>query len=111
MSKKSIELIEKLQEQVQNLKQNLDSLNTGINDSDEVPHILKNIHIEENVRKSVWAVTPEYLHKGNGFIEVTEWTNGEGYDIHINDDKTFSMHMDEFEIIKKLVHKLESESC
>lgn len=32
----------------------------------------------------------DYLAKENDFIEISEWHNGEGYDVTIN-DKTFSL--------------------
>lgn len=38
----------------------------------------------------------------NSFIEVTEWTNGEGWDIAI-DNRHFSIHMDELEAIQYLI--------
>lgn len=39
------------------------------------------------------------------FIEVTEWTNGEGWDITIN-DKVISLHEDELEAINYLTKVL-----
>ena len=36
----------------------------------------------------------KYLAKPDEFIEVTEWSNSEGWDITIN-DKQFSLHEDE----------------
>lgn len=43
--------------------------------------------MESNKRKSVHDVlnTYDFLAKENDFIEVTEWTNKEGWDITIND--------------------------
>lgn len=43
--------------------------------------------MESNKRKSVHDDLNiyDYLAKKDDFIEVTEWTNGEGWDITIND--------------------------
>ena len=43
--------------------------------------------MEFNNRKSISDKLKkyDYLAKDNDFIEVIEWTNGEGYDIIIND--------------------------
>lgn len=38
----------------------------------------------------------------NSFIEVTEWTNGEGWDINI-DDRHFQISIDELEAIQYLI--------
>lgn len=42
----------------------------------------------------------------SSFIEVTEWTNGEGWDITI-DDKRISLHYTELDAINYLVKHLE----
>ena len=42
------------------------------------------------------------------FIEVTEWVNGEGWDITIN-DRHFSLHIDELEAINYLTRALQFE--
>ncbi len=51
--------------------------------------------------------------KGKGdFLEVTEWTNGEGYDIHISDsegEKTFTLTWGQFEAMKKCIKAIENE--
>lgn len=59
-------------------------------------------------RKSVYAPL-KVFHPGSkeySFIEVTEWTNGEGWDITI-DEKQFGLHMDELTAINFLTTKLE----
>lgn len=48
----------------------------------------------------------KYSAKPDEFIEVTEWSNGEGWDITIN-DKQFSLHEDELKAINYLVKHLE----
>ena len=47
----------------------------------------------------------DFLAKKGDFIEVTEWTNGEGWDITIN-DKVISLHEDELEAINYLTKVL-----
>ena len=58
-------------------------------------------------RKSVNASLKDfcYLSKEHSFVEVTEWSNLDGYDITI-DDKQFSLTHGELDAIKALVKKL-----
>ena len=51
----------------------------------------------------------DILAKPNDFIEVSEWHNGEGYDITIN-DKHFSLTDGELKAINHLVSILEVAS-
>lgn len=62
-------------------------------------------------RKSVHDDLNKYcvLAKDPGFIEVTEWTNGEGWDITIN-DKVISLMWGELEAINYLVKALDYEN-
>lgn len=58
-------------------------------------------------RKSVNDKLKKYTYTNdeNAFIEVTEWTNGEGWDICIYDNgnnKMFSLHCGELEAINYL---------
>lgn len=46
------------------------------------------------------------MAKDDDFIEVTEWTNGEGYDISIN-DRHFNLTCGEIDAINFLVKTLE----
>lgn len=48
-----------------------------------------------------------YCAKEDDFIEVTEWTNGEGVDIQINDNKHFSLTRGELDAIQYLVMSLD----
>jgi hypothetical protein len=48
-----------------------------------------------------------YLAKDNAFIELTMWTNGEGYDISIDDQKTMSLTCGEIDAINHLRNCLE----
>ena len=44
-------------------------------------------------------------------IEVTEWLNGGGVDVHLsNGDKTFSVSYDDLEVISELVSRLKLDS-
>ena len=43
----------------------------------------------------------------DAFIEVTEWTNCEGYDIQINENKRISLTHGEIQAINYLVNTLE----
>ena len=62
-------------------------------------------------RKSVFADLNvfDYTAKENNFIQVTEWTNGEGWDISINDDTIFSLTQGQLEAINYLSKKLDHE--
>ena len=48
----------------------------------------------------------DYLAKDNEYIEVIEWTNGDGYDITIN-DKIISLTSGQIDAINYLVRSLE----
>ena len=60
--------------------------------------------ISDNLKKY------DYLAKDDDFIEVTEWTNGEGYDITINDDKIISLTEGQINAINYLIKSLEYKS-
>ena len=51
----------------------------------------------------------DYLAKDNEYIEVIEWTNGDGYDITIN-DKIISLTSGQIDAINYLVRSLEYKS-
>lgn len=59
-------------------------------------------------RKSISDKLTKYdcLAKDDDFIEVTEWTNGEGYDIVIN-DKIISLTDGQLDAINYLTKSLE----
>lgn len=64
-------------------------------------------------RKSISDELKKYCYCSNGnndFIEVTQWTNGEGIDITINtngQDKSFSLTYGELEAINYLKMSLD----
>lgn len=64
--------------------------------------------MEIQKRKSVHIELKEYCHfaKPSDFVEITEWTNGEGYTINISsgfDDKIINVTHGEFDAIKKCI--------
>ncbi len=64
--------------------------------------------IERSKRNSIFVPLQDAWHKEHDFVEVTEWTNGEGWDITISDDKQISLHHTEFAVIKELIALLEN---
>ena len=67
--------------------------------------------MEFNSRKSINDKLKkyDYLAKDNEYIEVIEWTNGDGYDIIIN-DKIISLTSGQIDAINYLVRSLEYKS-
>lgn len=51
----------------------------------------------------------DYLKDKSSFIEITEWTNGEGWDITIN-ERIFNLTYGELEAINYLIKALDYES-
>lgn len=49
----------------------------------------------------------DYLAKEDDYIVVTEWINGEGYDIDLNGKQLFRLTAGELEAINYLVKTLE----
>jgi len=67
--------------------------------------------MEISSRKSISDDLQKYDHLKNksSFIEITEWTNGEGWDIAIN-EKMFNLTYGELEAINYLIKALDYES-
>ena len=42
-------------------------------------------------------------------MEVTEWGNGEGYDVKISESERFSIHFTEWKVLKKLIKALDKQ--
>ena len=65
--------------------------------------------MEHYNRKSVTDSLKKYdcLAKDSDFIAVTEWYNGEGWDISINDNKLISLTWGQLEAISYLVKSLD----
>ena len=76
----------------------------------------KEINIEN--RKSTFVDLEDFCHhslgdrKGKGdFLEVTEWSNGEGYDIHIYDssgERQLGLTYGQFRAIKKCIKLIDN---
>ena len=67
--------------------------------------------IEKYERKSVFVPLIDAWHTENDFIEVTNWKNGEGWDIEIYTDsgaRHLSLHFTEFAVIKELIELLDN---
>ena len=65
--------------------------------------------MEIKQRKSVNDSLKKYCvyAKDDDYIEITEWANGEGWDINISDEKRISLTFGELEAINYLVKTLE----
>ena len=75
---------------------------------------LKLVIMEKNMRKSINDDLSKYdylINKGeHSFIEITEWANGEGYDITIetkNKSRLMSLTTGELEAINYLTKSLD----
>jgi hypothetical protein len=66
--------------------------------------------IEVSTRKSIFTELKTAWHKEHDFIEITQWTNGEGYDITVSTslgERHISLHESEFAVIRNLISELE----
>ncbi len=63
--------------------------------------------IEDNNRRSASVMMQDAWHKDSDYIEVTEWSNGEGYDIDISGTTRISVHFTEWRVIKELIEHLD----
>lgn len=66
--------------------------------------------MEKKLLKSVNAPLNKFspVFKDEDFIEVTEWANGEGWNIVIN-DRCMTLHYDELSAINYLIKVLQYE--
>jgi len=63
-----------------------------------------------NKRKSAMVMLDDIYHNDSiDYIEVCQWSNGDGWDISISDKTIFSLHYTEYEAMKKLIKKLKNE--
>jgi len=65
--------------------------------------------IQTSKRRAVFAELKGYCHMcgDNDYVEVTEWSNGEGWDININrknSDERFSLTYGEWELLQVLIN-------
>lgn len=60
-------------------------------------------------RKSIVDDLYKYdlLSNKSAYIELTEWTNGEGFDVDINGDKQFGLSFGQLDAINYLIKTLE----
>lgn len=65
-----------------------------------MPELVQRKSINDNLHKY------DYLAKENSFIEITEWSNGEGWDITI-DDRTMSLTWGQLDAIQYLTLALQ----
>jgi hypothetical protein len=78
---------------------------------------MKKDKIEVRNRKSAFVELKDFCTFSTGerkdkgdFLEVTEWTNGEGYDIHISDvngEKQFQLTWGQMEALFKCVKSMD----
>jgi hypothetical protein len=62
--------------------------------------------MKESKRISRWVDLEDYDHtaKGDDFLEVTEWCNGEGFDLHISrGEQIISLTWGEFAAMQKVL--------
>jgi hypothetical protein len=61
--------------------------------------------MQQYQRKSKFTELKNYDHlaKEHSFMEVTEWHNGEGFDVTVSDERTFSLTWGEFECLQALI--------
>lgn len=66
--------------------------------------------MEKSKRKTVFEDLRKFYYaaKENDYVEVSEWTNGEGWDINLN-DKHISLTYGELDAINYLIKVLEYE--
>lgn len=64
------------------------------------------LDINENTRRSLNVALKDIYHKEGDFIEVTQWTNGEGFDVVLSDKQFFSLHDTEWDVLKKIIKHL-----
>ncbi len=62
-------------------------------------------------RNSIFSELSEddWSSEKDSYMEVTEWTNGEGYDVYINNyaARSISIGHNEFKLLKKLIKELD----
>jgi len=74
----------------------------------------KKSEIEFSKRNTAFAPLKSFspLSRAEDYIEVTQWTNWEGYDVNILDasgTRSFSLTDQEFTAIKKLIKHIDKE--
>ena len=66
--------------------------------------------MESYNRKSIFSELSSYdiFAKEGSFIEVTEWKNGEGFDVEVNSNERilFSLTWGQYKALKKVIKQL-----
>jgi uncharacterized protein YebE (UPF0316 family) len=66
--------------------------------------------LEKYNKKAVYCTLKDYdyLAKEHSYVEITQWINGEGFDINVynQSERVISLSYGEFKLIKKLIKKL-----
>jgi len=74
--------------------------------------IIKNKNMNKYTKRAVFSYLKKYdpLANEQDFIEVTEWKNGEGFDVEVvsNLSTRFQLTWGEYTALKKMVKKLDS---
>lgn len=75
----------------------------------KIKHWGKEVEANLYNRKSLMVELKDFDHLADkhDFIEVTEWKNGEGYDITLSDSQVISITAGQFNAIKKLIKLLD----
>jgi len=74
----------------------------------------KRYEVDNYVRNSVFAQLKQWCFgygEEHDYIEVTEWANGEGFDVDIetNQRQRFQLTWGQYEALKHLVNKIENQ--
>ena len=71
------------------------------------------IKMKKYTRNAIFTELKEfdYLSKEDDFIEITEWYNGEGFDVTINSFGNFNFQLTwgQYKALRKLIKKLEKD--
>ena len=72
------------------------------------PFLNKMNKMKISKRNSIFAEIKEscIFSKETDYIEITEWSNMEGFDVDINGEYFFKLTWGEYELLKKLTIKL-----
>ena len=91
------------------IKYFMDKQNKASDEVKDESWIKDHSKIEVRKRNSAFVPLDDAWHKEHDFVEVTEWSNGEGWDIAVSDEKHISLHHTEFAVIKELIALLEKD--
>ena len=70
--------------------------------------------MEKYTRKAIFDTLKKYDHtaKEHDFIEITEWYNGEGFDVEVQSSLStrFQLTWGQFKALKKLIKVLDGDN-